>query len=33
MHQTYRVLRQLGFRQLIFVALEVLDDEHKIDLW
>ncbi|TYH60227.1 hypothetical protein ES332_D08G278800v1 [Gossypium tomentosum] len=32
MHQTDRVLRQFGFRQPIPVALEVLDDEHKIDL-
>ncbi|MBA0785305.1 hypothetical protein Gotri_025176 [Gossypium trilobum] len=32
-HQTDRVLRQFGFRQLIPVAPEVLDDEHKIDLW
>ncbi|MBA0676949.1 hypothetical protein Goari_018384, partial [Gossypium aridum] len=32
MHQKDRVLRQFGFRQLIFVTPEVLDDEHKIDL-
>ncbi|MBA0608892.1 hypothetical protein Godav_021049 [Gossypium davidsonii] len=32
MHQTDRVLRQFGFRQLILKALEVLDKEYKIDL-
>ncbi|MFQ6657994.1 hypothetical protein Gotur_027448 [Gossypium turneri] len=32
MHQSDRVLRQFGFRQSILVALEVLDDHHKIDL-
>ncbi|MBA0672191.1 hypothetical protein Goklo_029440 [Gossypium klotzschianum] len=32
MHQSNRVLRQLGFRQPISVAPEVLDDHHKIDL-
>ncbi|KAG8492204.1 hypothetical protein CXB51_009868 [Gossypium anomalum] len=32
MYQTDRVLWQFGFRQLIPEALEVLDDEHKIDL-
>ncbi|KAK5771109.1 hypothetical protein PVK06_047284 [Gossypium arboreum] len=32
MHQSDRVLRQFGFRQLIPVELEVLDDEHKVDL-
>ncbi|XP_052885223.1 serine/threonine-protein phosphatase 7 long form homolog [Gossypium arboreum] len=32
MHQSDRVLRQFGFRQPIPVALEVLDDHHKIDL-
>ncbi|XP_052878956.1 protein MAINTENANCE OF MERISTEMS-like [Gossypium arboreum] len=32
MHQSDRVLRQFGFRQLIPVAPEVLDDHHKIDL-
>ncbi|MBA0577292.1 hypothetical protein Golob_024390, partial [Gossypium lobatum] len=32
MHQTNRVLHQFRFRQPIPVALEVLDDEHKIDL-
>ncbi|XP_052479474.1 uncharacterized protein LOC105801525 isoform X2 [Gossypium raimondii] len=30
--QTDRVLRQFGFRQLIPMAPEVLDDHHKIDL-
>ncbi|KAH1063944.1 hypothetical protein J1N35_028931 [Gossypium stocksii] len=32
MHQSNRVLRQFGFRQLILVAPEKLDDEHKTDL-
>ncbi|KAK5802646.1 hypothetical protein PVK06_030257 [Gossypium arboreum] len=32
MHQSDRVLRQFGFRQLIPVAPEVLDDHYKIDL-
>ncbi|KAG8483570.1 hypothetical protein CXB51_022468 [Gossypium anomalum] len=32
MHQSDRVLRQFGFRQLIPVAPEVFDDEHKVDL-
>ncbi|KAG8478648.1 hypothetical protein CXB51_028450 [Gossypium anomalum] len=32
MHQSYRVLRQFGFRQPIPVAPEVFDDEHKVDL-
>ncbi|KAG8472164.1 hypothetical protein CXB51_036874 [Gossypium anomalum] len=32
MHQSDRVLRQFGFQQLIPVAPEVLDDEHKMDL-
>ncbi|MBA0878064.1 hypothetical protein Goshw_006654 [Gossypium schwendimanii] len=32
MYQSDRVLRQFGFRQLIPVAPEVLDDHHKIDL-
>ncbi|KAG8490516.1 hypothetical protein CXB51_015776 [Gossypium anomalum] len=32
MHQTDRVLWQFGSQQPIFVTLEVLDDEHKIDL-
>ncbi|KAG8494304.1 hypothetical protein CXB51_011621 [Gossypium anomalum] len=32
MHQTDRVLRRFRFRQPISVVLEVLDDEHKIDL-
>ncbi|MBA0780350.1 hypothetical protein Gotri_004461 [Gossypium trilobum] len=32
MHQTDRVLRQFGFRQLIPLTPEVLDDEHKINL-
>ncbi|MBA0700372.1 hypothetical protein Goari_005513, partial [Gossypium aridum] len=32
MHQSDRVLWQFGFRQPILVALEVLDDHHKIDL-
>ncbi|KAH1038329.1 hypothetical protein J1N35_040072 [Gossypium stocksii] len=32
MHQTGRVLRQFRFQKSIFVAPEVLDDEHKIDL-
>ncbi|KAK5825885.1 hypothetical protein PVK06_020761 [Gossypium arboreum] len=32
MHQTDRVLRQFGFRQPIPVTLEVLDNEHKINL-
>ncbi|MBA0773313.1 hypothetical protein Gotri_008598 [Gossypium trilobum] len=32
MHQTDRVLRQFGFRQLIPVTPEVLNDEPKIDL-
>ncbi|KAH1106782.1 hypothetical protein J1N35_010550 [Gossypium stocksii] len=32
MHQTDRVLRQFGFRQLISEKLEVLDDQHRIDL-
>ncbi|KAK5840191.1 hypothetical protein PVK06_009077 [Gossypium arboreum] len=32
MHQSDRVLRKFGFRQLIPVAPEVLNDEHKIDL-
>ncbi|MBA0687306.1 hypothetical protein Goari_014855, partial [Gossypium aridum] len=33
MHQTDRVLRLFRFRQPIPVTPEVLDDEHKIDLW
>ncbi|MFQ6633379.1 hypothetical protein Gotur_011158 [Gossypium turneri] len=33
MHQTDRVLQQFRFRQPIPVTPEVLDDEHKIDLW
>ncbi|MBA0729091.1 hypothetical protein Golax_025745, partial [Gossypium laxum] len=32
MHQLDRVLWQFGFQQQIPVALEVLDDHHKIDL-
>ncbi|KAG8481755.1 hypothetical protein CXB51_026613 [Gossypium anomalum] len=32
MHQSDRVLRQFGFRQLIPVAPEVFDEEHKVDL-
>ncbi|MBA0659587.1 hypothetical protein Goklo_011704, partial [Gossypium klotzschianum] len=32
MHQMNRVLQQFKFRQSIPVALEVLDDEHRIDL-
>ncbi|KAK5846149.1 hypothetical protein PVK06_002420 [Gossypium arboreum] len=32
MHQIDSVLRQFGLRQTIPVALEVLDDEYKIDL-
>ncbi|KAH1098023.1 hypothetical protein J1N35_014944 [Gossypium stocksii] len=32
MHQSDRVMRQFEFRQPIPVALEELDDEHKIDL-
>ncbi|MBA0875601.1 hypothetical protein Goshw_024925 [Gossypium schwendimanii] len=32
MHQTDRVLQQFRLRQPIPVTLEVLDDEHKIDL-
>ncbi|KAK5775166.1 hypothetical protein PVK06_043035 [Gossypium arboreum] len=32
MHQSDRVLRQFGFRQLILLELEVFDDEHKVDL-
>ncbi|MBA0633579.1 hypothetical protein Godav_029146 [Gossypium davidsonii] len=32
MLQSDRVLRQFGCRQLIFVAPEVFDDHHKIDL-
>ncbi|KAG8496856.1 hypothetical protein CXB51_008030 [Gossypium anomalum] len=32
MHQSDRVLRQFGFRQLIPVEPEVLNDEHKVDL-
>ncbi|KAK5845903.1 hypothetical protein PVK06_002146 [Gossypium arboreum] len=32
MHQSDRVLRQFGFRQLILVAPEMLDDKHKMDL-
>ncbi|KAH1114622.1 hypothetical protein J1N35_008000 [Gossypium stocksii] len=32
MHQSDRVLRQFGFQQLIPVAPEVFDDEHKVDL-
>ncbi|KAK5772735.1 hypothetical protein PVK06_049029 [Gossypium arboreum] len=32
MHQTNRMLRQFGFRKLIFKELEVLNDEHKINL-
>ncbi|KAK5776160.1 hypothetical protein PVK06_044119 [Gossypium arboreum] len=32
MHQSNRVLQQFGFRQLIPVTPEVLDDEHKVDL-
>ncbi|KAG8493069.1 hypothetical protein CXB51_010377 [Gossypium anomalum] len=32
MHQSDRVLRQFGFRQLIPVEPEVLDDKHKVDL-
>ncbi|KAG8493284.1 hypothetical protein CXB51_010841 [Gossypium anomalum] len=30
MHQTYRVLRQFGFRQLIPKEPKVLDDQHRI---
>ncbi|KAG8503664.1 hypothetical protein CXB51_001674 [Gossypium anomalum] len=33
MHQLDRVLKQFGFRQPIPVEPEVLDDEHKVDLW
>ncbi|KAG8474382.1 hypothetical protein CXB51_034157 [Gossypium anomalum] len=33
MHQTDRVLWQFGFRKLIPKVPEVLDKEHKIDLW
>ncbi|KAG8493325.1 hypothetical protein CXB51_010703 [Gossypium anomalum] len=32
MHQTDRVLRQFGFRQLIPEKPEVFDEQHKIDL-
>ncbi|KAH1064774.1 hypothetical protein J1N35_029761 [Gossypium stocksii] len=32
MHQSDRVLRQIGFQQSILVTLEKLDDEHEIDL-
>ncbi|KAG8488926.1 hypothetical protein CXB51_016878 [Gossypium anomalum] len=32
MHQSDRVLRQFGFRQPIFVAPEVFDNEHKVNL-
>ncbi|MBA0656009.1 hypothetical protein Goklo_008414, partial [Gossypium klotzschianum] len=32
MHQTNRVLRQFGFRQLILMAPEMFDDKHKIDV-
>ncbi|KAG8478585.1 hypothetical protein CXB51_028436 [Gossypium anomalum] len=32
MHQSDRVLRQFRFRQLIPVAPEVFDEEHKVDL-
>ncbi|KAK5842885.1 hypothetical protein PVK06_005301 [Gossypium arboreum] len=32
MRQTDRVLQQFGFRQPISEALDVLDNEHKIDL-
>ncbi|KAG8499333.1 hypothetical protein CXB51_005850 [Gossypium anomalum] len=32
MHESDRVLWQFGFRQPIFVAPEVFDDEHKVDL-
>ncbi|KAH1091648.1 hypothetical protein J1N35_018905 [Gossypium stocksii] len=31
MHQSDRVLGQFGFQQLIPVAPEVLDDEHKVN--
>ncbi|KAG8502538.1 hypothetical protein CXB51_000116 [Gossypium anomalum] len=33
MHQSDRVLRQFRFRQPILATPEVLDDEHKVDLW
>ncbi|KAG8473372.1 hypothetical protein CXB51_035478 [Gossypium anomalum] len=32
MHQSDRVLRQIGFRQPISVALDVFDEEFKVDL-
>ncbi|KAK5784863.1 hypothetical protein PVK06_039402 [Gossypium arboreum] len=32
MHQSDKVLQQFGFRQPIFVAPEVFNDEHKVDL-